>query len=136
MKPRTEAIDEEPQTLIEQEVTSWPGVTLGDTGRGGTQFNYGNIELGNLHGNDCADLPFTRKIRDELIAAGRATVHPPLPDSGWVRRTMHDKDDVPAVIELFQLNYERARRREERHSRSTSQNVLPTDAAFTQKHDQ
>jgi hypothetical protein len=131
MKSRSKTMNEEPQTLIVREVTSWPGVTLGDTGRGGTQFNYGNIELGHLHGKDCADLPFTRKIRDELIAAGRVTVHPPLPDSGWVRRTMHDAGDVRAVLELFQLNYERARRREERQSRRADQDTLSDGSMVT-----
>jgi ribonuclease BN (tRNA processing enzyme) len=90
------------------------GVTLGDTGRGGTQFNYGAIELGHLHGNHFADLPFTRKLRDELIAAGRAEVHPPLPTSGWVRRALRTGADVEDVIALFRLNYERARAHHER----------------------
>lgn len=105
---------EEPLTTVQQEVLTWPGVTLGDTGRGGTQFNYGTIELGHLHGNAFADLPFTRKLRDELIAAGRAEVHAPLPTSGWARRWMRTAEDVQDVIALFRLNYERALLRAER----------------------
>ncbi len=93
---------------IEREVKSWPGVTTGDTGRGGLQFSYGRVELGHLHGSSFADLPFPKKVRNELIAQGRASVHPPLPDSGWVRRRMDGPDDAEAVIELFRMNYERA----------------------------
>ena len=93
---------------IEREVKSWPGVTTGDTGRGGLQFSYGRVELGHLHGSNFADLPFPKKVRNELIAQGRASVHPPLPDSGWVRRTMDGPDDAEAVIELFRMSYERA----------------------------
>ena len=93
---------------IEREVKSWPGVTTGDTGRGGLQFSYGRVELGHLHGSSFADLPFPKKVRDKLIAQGRASVHPPLPDSGWVRRRMDGPDDAEAVIELFRMNYERA----------------------------
>ena len=93
---------------IEREVKSWPGVTTGDTGRGGLQFSYGRVELGHLHGSSFADLPFPKKVRNELIAQGRASVHPPLPDSGWVRRRMEGPDDAEAVIELFRMNYERA----------------------------
>jgi hypothetical protein len=93
---------------IEREVKSWPGVTTDDTGRGGLQFSYGRVELGHLHGSSFADLPFPKKVRDELIAQGRASVHPPLPDSGWVRRRMNGSDDREAVIELFRMNYERA----------------------------
>ena len=101
-------------TLIEREVTSWPGVTLGDTGRGARQFRYGRVELGHLHGSSFADLPFPKKVRDELIAQGRAAVHDPLPNSGWVRRQMESADDVSAVIALFRLNYERVQARAER----------------------
>ena len=101
-------MNDEPLAEIEREVKSWPGVTTGDTGRGGLQFSYGRVELGHLHGSSFADLPFPKKVRDELIAKGRASVHPPLPDSGWVRRTMDGPDDAEAVIELFRMNYERA----------------------------
>jgi hypothetical protein len=97
--------------MIEREVTSWPGVTTGDTGRGGLQFNYGRVELGHLHGLSFADLPFPKKVRDALLAQGRASVHPPLPNSGWVRRRMDGSEDAEAVIELFRMNYERARAR-------------------------
>jgi hypothetical protein len=99
----------EPLTRIEHKVKSWPGVTTGDTGRGGLQFSYGRVELGHLHGSSFADLPSPKKVRDELIAAGRASVHDPLPNSGWVRRRMDGPGDAEAVIELFRMNYERAR---------------------------
>jgi Family of unknown function (DUF5519) len=105
---------------IEREVNSWPGVTTGETGRGGLQFSFGRVELGHLHGSSFADLPFPKKIRDGLIAQGRASVHPPLPDSGWVRRRMDGPEDAEAVIELFRMNYDRARVRAGR--RVTSEN--------------
>jgi hypothetical protein len=103
---------------IQSEVTSWPGVSTSDTGRGGLQLNYGKVELGHLHGSSFADLPFPKRIRDELIAEGRASVHPPLPDSGWVRRRMDGPGDAEAVIELFRMNYERAQARAERRAAS------------------
>ena len=102
------------------EVLEWQGVTTGDTGRGGLQFSYGRIELGHLHGSSVADLPFPKKVRDELIAQGMASVHPPLPDSGWVRRRMDGPEDAQAVIELFRMNYDRAKARAERRQRTNS----------------
>ena len=109
-------MDDKPTTMIEREVKSWPGVTTGDTGRGGLQLNYGRVELGHLHGSSFADLPFPKKVRDQLIAEGRASVHPPLPNSGWVRRRMGSPADTEAVIELFRMNYDRAKEQAGRSS--------------------
>src|ERR671912_62026 len=109
--------------LLEQvagEVLEWQGGTTGDTRRGGLQFSYGRVELGHLHGSSFADLPFPKKVRNELIAQGLASVHPPLPDSGWVRRKMDGPEDAEAVIELFRMNYERAQARAERRAASES----------------
>ena len=102
-------MDERLSTTIEREVTSWLGVTVTTHSMGGgLEFRYGRVELGHLHGDACADLPFTRKIRDELIATGRASVHPPLPDSGWVRREIAGSKDIAGVVALFRRNYDRA----------------------------
>ena len=102
-----------PLASIEREVKGWPGVTTGDTGRGGLQFNYGRVELGHLHGNSFADLPFPKRVRDELVSEGRASVHPPLPESGWVRHGMETPEDAEAVVALFRMNYDRAKARDE-----------------------
>lgn len=107
-------MNDELRMTIEREVKSWPGVTTGDTGRGGLQFKYGRVELGHLHGSSFADLPFPKKVRDELIAQGRASVHPPLPQSGWVRRKIDSSEDAEALIELFRMNYDRAKERSKR----------------------
>ena len=109
-------MNDELRAAIEREVTSWPGVTTGDTGRGGLQFRYGRVELGHLHGGSFADLPFPKKVRDELIATGQAAVHPPLPNSGWVRRQIDGPADAEAVIALLRLNYDRARIRDEQRT--------------------
>ncbi len=114
-------MNDEPLKTIEREVKSWPGVTTGDTGRGGLQFSYGRIELGHLHGSSFADLPFPKRIRNELIEQGRASVHDPLPNSGWVRRRMHGLEDAEAVIELFRMNYDRAKARAERRAGSENE---------------
>jgi len=111
-------MSDELSTLIEREVKSWPGVTTDDAGRGGLQFRYRKVELGHLHGSSFADLPFPKKVRDELIAQGRASVHPPLPESGWVRRRTDSLDDAGVVIELFRMNYNHARARAERRAAS------------------
>lgn len=81
---------------------------------GGIEFRLGRRELGHLHGEHLADLPFPRRVRDELVAAGRAVPHHVLPESGWVSRRVRGPQDVDAVVELFRMSYERAAATHER----------------------
>jgi len=98
-------------------VASWPGVETAAHRFGGIEFRFGRRELGHLHGDRIADLPFPRKVRDELIAAGRARAHHVLPDSGWVTASLDGPDGAERVIELFGLSYERAARAARKHTR-------------------
>ena len=91
-------------------VRSWPEVEVGPHRFGGVEFRLGRRELGHLHGDRIADLPFPRRVRDELIAAGRARPHHVLPESGWVTFPIRQPDGVDRAIGLFRLSYERARR--------------------------
>jgi Luciferase len=94
---------------IEREVASWEGVTVHPHRFGGVEFRLGKRELGHLHGDRLADLPFKRTIRDMLVETGRAKPHHVLPDSGWVSKPIENDEDAGEVIELFRLSYERAR---------------------------
>lgn len=95
-------------TRIREVVGSWDGVEVGPHRFGGIEFRLGRRELGHLHGDRIADLPFPRRIRDELIAAGRARPHHVLPETGWVTASIAQPQDVERVIELFRLSYDRA----------------------------
>ena len=92
---------------IEQAVGSWEGVTVGPHRFGGIEFRVGRRELGHLHGDRLADLPFPVRVREQLVAAGRAEPHHIHPESGWVSYYIRDVTDVAAVVALFRLNYER-----------------------------
>jgi hypothetical protein len=93
---------------IANEVGSWEGVTSHPHRFGGVEFRFGRRELGHLHGDRLADLPFPRRVAEELVAAGRAQPHHVVPDSGWVSRRITGDDDVSDVVELFRLSYDRA----------------------------
>lgn len=88
-------------------VVSWPGVQARPHRFGGIKFTLDHREIGHLHGDRLADLPFPRRIRDELVASGRAAPHHILPASGWVSRRIRGAEDVSEVVALFRLNYER-----------------------------
>ena len=93
---------------ITETVGSWPEVETAPHRFGGVEFRLGRRELGHIHGDRIADLPFPRRIRDELIAEGRARPHHVLPDSGWITTSIATPADADNAIELFRLGYERA----------------------------
>jgi hypothetical protein len=93
--------------LIEREVLSWPNVSMHPHRFGGVEFQVNQHEIGHLHGDRQADLPFPVRVRRELVADGRASLHHILPDTGWVSYYMRGPADLEGAIALFRLNYER-----------------------------
>jgi Luciferase len=90
---------------IQDEVSSWEGVTV-EAHRGGMVFfHVGRREIGHLHGNRMADLPFPVRIREELVANGKADLHYLHPKTGWITRYIRSDEDIEPIIELFRLNY-------------------------------
>ena len=96
---------------IAREVMSWPNVTSEPHRFGGVEFRVGRRELGHLHGDRLADLPFPVAVRDRLVREGKAELHHILPESGWVSKRIRSDDDVADVIALFRLNYDRGESR-------------------------
>lgn len=92
-----------------REVSSWDGVTVQEHRFGGVEFRVGRREIGHLH-TAFADLLFPRRMRDELVASGRARPHHILPGTGWVTAPMRSEMEARVVIELFRLNHDRATR--------------------------
>jgi hypothetical protein len=101
---------------IATEVRSWPGVEEAPHRFGGVEFRVGRRELGHLHGDRIADLPFPRRVRDELIAEGRARPHHVLPDSGWVTTSIRTESEAENALDLFRMAYERARKARRAHA--------------------
>jgi Family of unknown function (DUF5519) len=99
---------EDIQARIAAVVTSWEGVTEHDHRFGGRAFRLGRRELGHLHGDRLADLPFPKRIAAMLVETGRAEPHR-FARGGWVSFPIRGDEDVDAAIELFRLSYERAR---------------------------
>jgi hypothetical protein len=102
---------------IADEVMAWPGVTAHDHRFGGVEFRLGNRQLGHLHGDQIADIPLKRGLRDELVASGRARIHRWRPDSGWVTVDIDTDQGRDEAIRLLRVGYENALRARERRSR-------------------
>ncbi len=83
--------------LVEYEVMSWPNVEKLPHRFGGIEFRVNGHEIGHLHGNRQADLPFSVPVRKELVAAGRASLHHILPQTGWVSYYIQGSESVPVL---------------------------------------
>jgi hypothetical protein len=120
--------------MIEREVLSWHGVSKdrggGGRGRGGywvppaTVYRFGRRQIGHIHHTTgVADITFPREVHDELISDGQAEPHA----AGFanvVSYHIREPEDVPGVVELFRMSYERAKesagRRRQRSERRYS----------------
>lgn len=92
------------KTLIDT-VSAWEGVTAQPHRFGGVEFNLGNVEIGHVHRNGMVDIPFTRKLRDQLVKFGEAEPHHLLTESGWITFYMEGDDDAQHAVRLMRLSY-------------------------------
>jgi hypothetical protein len=95
------------KTWILREVTGWRGVTTESDEFGETDFVVRGRSIGHVHGGRQADIPYPRRIRDELVAAGRTGAHHVHPDSGWTTLYIRDARDAQTAVDLLRLNYDR-----------------------------
>ena len=94
------------QERITKAVTLWPGVTVQPHRFGGVEYVIGKREVGHIHGDHMVDIPFPKKVRDEIVAAGRAQPHHILPETGWVSFYLRQEVDVEQAIALLYESYE------------------------------
>ena len=94
------------QARITEEVTSWPDVTVQPHRFGGVEYTIGRREIGHIHGDHMVDIPFPKKVRDEIVADGRAQPHHILPESGWISFYIRQESDVEHAIALLHESYQ------------------------------
>jgi hypothetical protein len=101
---------------IHEVLLKWPGVTAHAHQFGGTEYRLGKREIGHVHGDWLVDIPFPTKVRNEIVASGRAEPHHVLPESGWVSFYLREAADAEQAIELFRESYEIAMRQKSRNA--------------------
>lgn len=69
---------------VRESVTTWSGVSAHPHRFGGLEYQLSGIELGYLRGSRLLDVPFTKRVRDLLLAEGLASEHHILKGSGWI----------------------------------------------------
>lgn len=92
-------------STIVREVSGWEGIQAEPHRFGGTEFKLGKVEVGHIHRNGMVDIPYTRAIRDQLLAEGKAGLHHLLVDSGWMTFYVRTEADVQRAIWLYRVSY-------------------------------
>lgn len=96
---------------IHAHVMSWPGVVSQAHRFGGTEYRLGaKREIGHIHGDWLVDIPFPKKVRDEVVAAGQAEPHHILPQTGWVSFYLREPGDAERAVALLRRSYDLAAR--------------------------
>ena len=85
---------------------TWEGIEALPHHFGGTEFRIGKREIGHIHGDSLVDIPFPKKVRDEIVTAGEASPHHILPETGWVSFYLKEEGDVQKAIDLLKRSYQ------------------------------
>ncbi len=72
---------------------------------GGVEFRLGRREIGHIHGDSLVDIPFPKRVRDEIVAAREAEPHHILPSSGWISLYLRAEEDVDRAIRLLERSF-------------------------------
>jgi hypothetical protein len=91
---------------IKEALLSWEDVEAHPHRFGGTEYRMSRREIGHVHGDALVDIPFPKKVRDEIVAAGEAQPHHVLPETGWVSFYIEAEDDIRKAIDLLKRSYE------------------------------
>lgn len=90
---------------IEDEVLTWPEISVQPHRFGGREFCFGNAEVGHVHIGGVVDIPFPRAIRDALLEEGLAEEHRWVPNSGWTTFRVRTAADLDRALWLMRLSY-------------------------------
>ncbi len=90
---------------LEQEVSSWPDVSVHPHRFGGREFRVGSAEIGHIHRGGVVDIPFPRSVRDALLTEGLAEEHRWVPNSGWITFQARNEEGVNHAVWLMRLSY-------------------------------
>ena len=85
---------------------TWNGMEAHPHRFGGTEFRMGRREIGHIHGDYLVDIPFPKRIRDEIVAAKEAEPHHILPETGWISFYLREEGDIAKAIDLLKRSYE------------------------------
>ena len=90
---------------IEDEVSSWPGVTVHAHRFGGREFRFGKAEVGHVHAGGTVDIPLPRPVHDALLSNGLAQEHRWGPIQAGLRFSPRSEEDCERALWLMRISY-------------------------------
>jgi len=90
---------------IIEKVAAWPHVTTREHRFEGREFTLGPREVGHVHRWGIVDVPFTERLREQLVEEGTTGEHQVVPESGWTTCYVRDDEDVERCVWLLRLSY-------------------------------
>ena len=90
---------------LEEEVSSWPQISVHAHRFGGREFRFGSAEVGHVHQGGMVDIPFPLSVRDALLTEGLAEEHRWVPNSGWITFHVRSEEDFKHAVWLLRLSY-------------------------------
>jgi len=90
---------------VEDVVSAWPNVSAHPHRFGSREFRFGSAEVGHVHTGGVVDIPFSRSVRDALLADSLAEEHRWVPNSGWITFQIRTEEDLSHAVWLMRLSY-------------------------------
>ena len=90
---------------LEEEVSTWPNISVYPHRFGGREFRFGSAEVGHMHTGGIVDIPFPRSLRDALLKEDLAEEHRWVPNSGWITFHVRRDEDLKHALWLMRLSY-------------------------------
>ena len=90
---------------LEEEISTWPNISIHPHRFGGREFRFGSAEVGHVHTGGVVDIPFSRSVRDALLTEGLAEEHRWVPNSGWITFHVRRDEDLKHALWLMRLSY-------------------------------
>jgi hypothetical protein len=95
---------------VANELSTWPGVSVGRRSDAAAVVSYGHVQLGLLYPDrEAAEIHFLDAEHDELIEEGDAEPAETTENSTGVSHSLRGPSDVTAVLELFDRRYREVR---------------------------
>ena len=94
-----------PLKKLEEEVSTWPGISIHPPRFGGKEFCFDSAEVGHMHTGGIVDIPFPRSVRDALLGEGLAEEHRWVPNSDWTTFHVRSEEDLKHALWLMRLSY-------------------------------